>query len=63
MIQQVDDFAVLALSEQIANQFLAHIDEYLIERLKMQGIINYFNGVNLVQSITFITVNCRMYLD
>ena len=35
----------------------------MLEPLKMQGIIDYFNGINLQQSRDFITVDCRMYLD
>ena len=39
------------------------MDDLLLEPLKIQGAINYFNGINLRQSQDFFTVNCQMYLD
>ena len=63
MLRQADDFAVSALNEHVANKFLEQLDEHLIEPLKMQGVLNYFNGINIVQSQNFLTINCKMYLD
>ena len=54
---------VSAPTLEIANHFFTRLDELLLEPLKMQGIIDYFNGINLQQSRDFITVDCRMYLD
>ena len=63
LIRQVDDFAISAPTISIANAFYHELDEYLIKPLKMQDVINYFNGINLIQMRNCITVNCRMYLD
>ena len=63
MIRQVDDFAVSVPNEHVANKFLAQLDKHLIEPLKMHSVLNYFNGINIVQSRNFITINCKMYLD
>ena len=63
LVRQVDDFAVSAPTTSLGNKFFQQLDEHLIEPLKMQGTINYFNGVNLVQTRNYITVNCKMYLE
>ena len=63
LIQQVDDFAVSAPSKQIAQAFIDDLDQHLIKPLKMQHVLSYFNGINLVQTRLCITVNCRMYIN
>ena len=63
LTHQVDNFAILALSTQIAKALFEELDQYLIEMLKIQNIILYFNGVNLVQTRTCIIVNCCVYID
>ena len=43
--------------------FFHRLDNTLLEPLKLQGIITYFNGVNLRQARDLITITCKMYLD
>ena len=54
VICQVDDFAVLEPSAKIVQDFLVRLDSLLLEPLKMQGILKYFNGVSLVQSRDYV---------
>ena len=59
----MEDFAVSAPLLEIANAFFQRLDDTLLEPLKLQGIILYFNSVNLRQGRDFVTITCEMYLD
>ena len=63
LIHQVDDFVVSAPTLEIANCFFSCLDDLLLEPIKMQGVIDYFNGINLRQSRYFITVDFQIDLD
>ena len=58
LIRQVDDFAVLTPSKNIAIAFYHDLGEYPIKPLKMQDVLTYFNSINLIQARNCITVNC-----
>ena len=62
LLRQVDDFAVLAPTEAIANAELERLDKYLIAPLKMQGLIAYYNGLDVRQTRDYAQIACTSYL-
>lgn len=63
LLRQVDDFAVSADDLLTANAIISMLDESLKEPMKFQGIIDYFNGVTLVQTKDYIKITCKTYLE
>ncbi len=51
---QVDDFAVAAPSESIANILFDMIDDRLTFPLKRMGLVTLFNGLGITQTADYI---------
>ena len=62
LLCQVDDFAVSAPTAAIANAELERLDEYLMAPLKMQGLIAYYNGLDVRQTHDYVQIACTSYL-
>jgi hypothetical protein len=58
----VDDFAIAAPDETTASILLDMIDEQLSIPLKCQGLVNMFNGINVVQTKHYIKISCQSYI-
>ena len=61
--RQVDDFAVGAKSERIANILWDMIDERLTFALKRMGLVDLFNGIDVKQTQDYIKISCETYID
>ncbi len=62
-MRQVDDFAVAAPSEQIANHVFDMLDDRLTFPMKHMGFISLFNGLDITQTADFVKILCSTYLD
>ncbi len=62
-MRQVDDFAIYAPSQCIANHLLDLIDDKLSIPMKRQGLVTLCNGLNILQTRDYIKVSCEMYID
>ena len=62
LLRQVDDFAIAAPSETIANTIFAKIQLGLKQPLKLLGLLTMFNGLDVVQSARFIKLTCKTYI-
>jgi hypothetical protein len=60
--RQVDNFAIAAPDEKRADILLDLLDDQLSIPLKRQGLLDMFNGVNVVQTRDYIKINCHMYM-
>ena len=60
--QQVDNFAIAAPSPRIANIVWDMIDDQLSIPLKRQGLVELYNGLDVVQSRHYIKLNCSTYV-
>ncbi len=60
---QVDDFVVAAPSEQIANHVFDMFNNRLTFPMKRMGLISLFNGLDITQTVDFVTISCSTYLD
>jgi len=61
--RQVDDFAIAALAKKTANIFLDMIDNHLTIPLKIQGLLDMFNGINISQTSHYIKIDCLTYIN
>ncbi len=61
--RQVDDFAIAAPDKKTADILLDLIDDQLTIPLKRQGLLDMFNGVNVVQTRDYIKISCQTYID
>ena len=63
LLRQVDDFAIAVPSETIANEIFAKIQAGLQQPLKLLGILNMFNGIDVTQSQRFVKLSCKTYIS
>jgi hypothetical protein len=61
--RQVDDFAIAAPDKKTADILLDLLDDQLSIPLKRQGLLDMFNGVNVVQTRDYIKIDCHTYID
>jgi hypothetical protein len=62
-MRQVDDFAVAAPSETIANIVFDMIDDKLTFAMKRMGLVTLFNGLDIQQTADYIKISCTTYID
>ena len=60
---QVDDFAISAPDQRTANILLDILDEKLTMPIKRQGLLDIFNGIDVVQTKHYIKIDCHTYID
>jgi hypothetical protein len=60
---QVDDFAISAPSQPIANHLLDLIDDKLLIPMKRQGLVTLYNGLDILQTKDYIKVSCEKYIN
>ena len=61
--RQVDDFAVAAPNEYTANVLLDMIDDKLSIPMKRQGLLDMYNGIDVVQTQHYIKLSCTTYIN
>ncbi len=61
--RQVDDFAIAAPDKKTADILLDLLDDQLSIPLKRQGLLDMFNGVNVLQTQDYIKINCHTYIN
>ena len=62
LLRQVDDFAVAAPSEAIANKIFTLLQAGLKQPLKLLGLLTMYNGLDIQQSNKFVKVSCKTYI-
>jgi hypothetical protein len=62
-MRQVDDFTIGAPDQRTADILLDMLDEKLTMPIKRQGLLDMFNGINVVQTKHYIKINCHTYID
>ncbi len=62
--RQVDDFAIAAPDKRTVDILLNMIDDKLkIPLIKWQGLVNMFNGIDVIQTRDYIKIDCHTYID
>jgi len=62
-MRQVDDFAIATADEATANKLLDTIDNMLSIPLKGQGLLDMFNGIDIVQTKHYVKIDCHTYIN
>jgi hypothetical protein len=60
---QVDDFAISAPDQHTADILLNMLDDKLTMPIRRQGLLDMFNGVDVVQTKHYIKIDCHTYID
>jgi hypothetical protein len=62
-MRQVDDFAISAPSQRIANHLLNLIDGKLLIPMKHQGLVTLYIRLDILQTKDYIKVSCETYIN
>jgi hypothetical protein len=60
---QVDDFAIACEHESTANILLDMLDNKLTIPLKQMGLLDIYNGLDILQTKDFIKITCTTYIE
>jgi hypothetical protein len=63
LLHQVDDFAVASTDTSTSNHVIEQINKHLRIKIKNQGLITMFNGVDIIQSRYYIKNLLRYLLE
>jgi hypothetical protein len=63
LMLHVDDFAISAPSQRIANHLLDLINDKLTIPMKQQGLVTLYNGLDILQTRDYIKVSCETYIN
>jgi hypothetical protein len=62
-MRQVEDFVIAAPDQHMADILLAQLDKKLMMPIKRQGLLDMFNGVDIVQMKYYIKIDCHTYIN
>jgi hypothetical protein len=60
---QVDAFAIGALNQCTADILMDMLDKKLTMPIKRQGLLDMFNGIDVVQTKHYIKIDCHTYIN
>ena len=63
LMRQVDDFAIAAPDQHTADILMDLLDDQLTMPIKRQGLLDMFNGVDVVQTKHYIKLDCHTYIE
>jgi hypothetical protein len=61
--QQVDVFAIAAPDKKTSNILLDLLDDQLSIPLKQHGLLDMFNGIDVLQTSDYIKIDCHTYIN
>ncbi len=62
-MRQVDNFAIAAPNQGTADVLLDMLDKKLTMPINHQGLLDMFNGINIVQTKNYVKINCHTCID
>ncbi len=62
-LRQVDNFAIACSEESTSNSLLDLIDDELTIPVKQIGLLNLYNGLNIIQTCDYIKITCYTYIE
>ena len=62
LMRQVDDFAIAALDSHTADLLLDMLDDKLSIPIKRQGLLDMYNGIDVLQSRHYVKISCTSLL-
>ncbi len=61
--RQVDDFAIATPDPQTADILLDILDDKLTMPVKQQGLLDMFNGIDVIQTRHYVKIDCHTYIS
>jgi len=61
--RQVDDFAIASRTQRTCDLVFDMIDDKLMLPLKCLGLVDLFNGLDVLQTRDYIKISCSTYID
>ena len=61
-LRQVDDFTVASTNVDICHDIINHISEHLTEKMKILGVVDRYNGVQVDQTTDYIKIHNTDYI-
>jgi hypothetical protein len=61
--QQVDDFAIADPDPQTADILLDMLNNKLTMPVKQKGLLNMFNGIDVIQTRHYVKIDCHTYIS
>jgi Reverse transcriptase (RNA-dependent DNA polymerase) len=61
-LQQVDDFAIACAGKAIYDAFCDDLDKHLSIPITCHGLMQHYNGVDIVQTAHYISILVKLYL-
>jgi hypothetical protein len=62
-MRQVDDFAIAAPDSHTADLLLDMLDDKLSIPIKRQGLLDMYNGIDVLQSRHYVKISCTSFID
>ena len=62
-MQQVDDFAITSTDKAICQEIILHLDSAMTMKIKVLGLVTYYNGVNVDQTQEYIKIHSHTYIQ
>ena len=59
---QVDNFPVSAPTKELCDSLFQHIQQHLTQPLKLPGVLDMYNSLNITQRDRYIKISCKTYL-
>ncbi len=61
-MRQVDDFAIAAPDPHTADLLLDMLDDKLSIPIKRQGLLDMYNGIDVLQSWHYVKISCTSFI-
>ncbi len=61
-LRQVDNFVIVCSDISMANKLLDMLDDKLTLPLKCMGLLDLYNGLDVIQTRDYIKINCSTYI-
>ena len=61
-LRQVDDFAIGTPDPSLYTRLCDDLDAELLEPMKRQGVLRHYNGIDIDQHGTHVTIHCGQYI-
>jgi hypothetical protein len=62
-MRQVDDFAIAAPDQCTADILLDMLDDRLTMPVKRQGLLDMYNGIDVLQTQHYVKIDCHTYIS
>jgi hypothetical protein len=63
VLRQVDDFSIASTNPALCKATIKEIEDRMQNPLNDLGVINHFNGIDILQARDFVKISCETHID